>query len=162
MWLLSLIPDFLYQIWFFTMLGFRNTKFTLKKLRVCLIMDLWSWRQAQRVLANTWSKGCCCCCSVAQSRPTLCDPMDCSTPGFLSFSISQSLLKLTSIESVMPPNHLILCYLLLLPSIFPSIRVFSMSGLFASGGQSIGASDSALPVNIQDWFPLRVVYSKGI
>ena len=52
--------------------------------------------------------------------------MDCSTPGFLVLIIFRSLLKLMSIESVMPSNHLILCYpLLLLPSIFPSIRVFS-------------------------------------
>ena len=52
--------------------------------------------------------------------------LDCSTPDFLSFTISPSLLKLMSIESVMPSNHLILCgHLLLLPSIFPSIRVFS-------------------------------------
>ena len=52
--------------------------------------------------------------------------MDCSSPGFLSVTNSQSLLKLTCIESVMPSNHLILCHpLLLLPSIFPSIRVFS-------------------------------------
>ena len=66
------------------------------------------------------------CHSVAQSSPTLCDPMNCSTPGFLSFTISVSLLKLMSIESVMSFNHLILCCpLLLLPSIFPSIRVFS-------------------------------------
>ena len=61
-----------------------------------------------------------------QSYPTLCDPMDCSTPGFLSITNSQSLLKLMSTESVMPFNHLILCHpLLLLPSVFPSIRVFS-------------------------------------
>ena len=59
-------------------------------------------------------------CSLAQSCPTLCDPMDCSTPGF-SFTISQSLLKLMSIESVMPSNHLVLCCpLFLLPSIFPN------------------------------------------
>ena len=52
--------------------------------------------------------------------------MDCSTPGSLSFTNSQSLLKLKSIESVMPSNHLILCRPLLLPpSTFPSIRVFS-------------------------------------
>ena len=52
--------------------------------------------------------------------------MDCSTPGFPVFIISQSLLKLLSIESVMPSNHLTLCCpLVLLPSIFPSIRVFS-------------------------------------
>ena len=63
--------------------------------------------------------------SVAQSCPTLCDPMDCSMPGFPVFTTSQSLLKLMSIELVMPSNHLILCHpLLLLPSIFPSIRVF--------------------------------------
>ena len=64
-------------------------------------------------------------CSVSQSCPTLCDPMNCSTPGF-PFTISLCLLKLMSIESVMPFNHLILCHpILLLPSIFPSIRVFS-------------------------------------
>ena len=52
--------------------------------------------------------------------------MDCSTPGFLSFTVSQSLLKLMSIELMMPSNHLILCHhFLFLPSIFPSIRVFS-------------------------------------
>ena len=60
-----------------------------------------------------------------------------------------------SIESVMLSKHLILCRpLCLLPSIFPSIRVFSMSGLFASGGQSMGVSASVLPMNIQGWFPL--------
>ena len=66
------------------------------------------------------------CCSVDQSCPTLCDPMDCKMSGFLFLTISWSLLKLMSIESVMLSNHLILCHpLLLLPSIFPSIRVFS-------------------------------------
>ena len=64
--------------------------------------------------------------SVTQSCPTLCDPMNCSTPGLLSIISSWSLPKLMSVESVMPSNHLILCCpLLLLPSIFPSIRVFS-------------------------------------
>jgi len=57
---------------------------------------------------------------------TLCDPMDCTMPGFpVHQGNSQSLLKLMSTESVMPSNHLILCRLLLLPSIFPSIRIFS-------------------------------------
>ena len=60
------------------------------------------------------------------SRVRLCDPMDCSTPGLPVITNSQSLLKLMSIESVMPSNHLILCHpLLLLLSTFPSIRVFS-------------------------------------
>ena len=66
------------------------------------------------------------CCSVVKLCPTLCDPMDSSMAGFLSFIISLSLLKLMSIESVMPSNQLILCCpLLLLPSIFSSVRVFS-------------------------------------
>ena len=64
-------------------------------------------------------------CSVTQSCPTLCDPMDYSTPGFPSFNISWILLKLMSINSKMPSNHLILCHPFLLPSIFPGIRVFS-------------------------------------
>ena len=60
------------------------------------------------------------------SHIRLCDLMDCSTPGLPIITNSQSLLKLMSIESVMPCNHLILCrHLLLPPSIFPSIRVFS-------------------------------------
>ena len=62
----------------------------------------------------------------SQSCLTLCEPMDCSTPGFLSFGISQSLLKLMSIELAMPSNHLILCCpLLFLLSVFLSLRVFS-------------------------------------
>ena len=61
-----------------------------------------------------------------------------------------------SVVLVMPCNHLIFYCLLLLPSILPSIRVFSVSWFFASGGQSIevSASASVLPVNIQDCFPL--------
>jgi len=66
------------------------------------------------------------CWSVAQSCPTLCDPMNHSRQASLSITNSQCPLKPMSIESVMPSNHLILCRpLLLLPSIFPSIRVFS-------------------------------------
>ena len=64
--------------------------------------------------------------SVTQSCLTLCDPMDCSMPGFPVHHQLQSLLKLMSIDLVMPSNYLILCRpLFLLPSIFPSIRVFS-------------------------------------
>ena len=64
--------------------------------------------------------------SVAQLCLTVCDPMDCSTPGFPVHHQLRSLLKLMSIKTVMPSNHLILCHpLLLLPSVLPSIRVFS-------------------------------------
>ena len=74
-----------------------------------------------------------------------------------------------SIELVMPSNHLILYRPLTLPSIFPSIRVFPVSNLLASGGQNTGTSASAsvLPMNIQDWFPvgwtgLTSLQSKGL
>ena len=88
----------------------------------------------------------------------------------LSITNSWSLLKLMSIQSVMPSNHLILCCpLLLLPSIFPSIRSFPVSQFFASGGQSIGVSASAsvLLMNIQNLFPLELtgwisLQSKGL
>ena len=65
--------------------------------------------------------------SVTQLCPTLCDPMDCSTPGLsVHHQLPKFMPKLMSIELVMPSNHLILCHpLLLLPSILPSIRVFS-------------------------------------
>ena len=64
--------------------------------------------------------------SVAQSCPTLCDPINHSTPGLLSITNSRNLLKLMPIESVMPSSYLILCHpLLLLPPVPPSIRVFS-------------------------------------
>ena len=76
---------------------------------------------------------------------------------FLSFTTSQSLLKLVSIESVMQSNHLILCCpLLSCPQSFPASGSFQMSQFFTSGGQSIrvSASTSVLPVNTQDWSPL--------
>ena len=77
-------------------------------------------------------------------------PCPSPTPGVYS---------LMSIESVMPSNHLILCHpILLLPSIFPNIRVFSNESVLciSIGCESIGvsASVSVLPMNIQDWFPL--------
>ena len=76
-----------------------------------------------------------------------------------SLTISWSLLRLKSIESMMPSNHLILYWALLLRSVFPSIRVFPMSQFFPSGDQSIGASASAsglISYRI-DWFGLLAV-----
>ena len=103
---------------------------------------------------------CMCQFSSVQSLSCvwLCDPMNCSTPGFPIHhqlpELAQSHFHWVSDAS----NHLILCRpLLLLPSIFPNIRVFfPMSQLFASGGHTIGVSASAsvLPMNIEDWFPL--------
>ena len=87
-------------------------------------VPVWGWP------SRGWlrSEGClslCCCYSIANSCLTPCNPMDCSSQASLSFIISRSLLKLMSIVSMMPSNHLILCHpLLLLPSVFPGIRVF--------------------------------------
>ena len=80
------------------------------------------------------------------------NPWTAARQASLSFTVSQSLLKLMSIELVMLSTHLILCCpLLLLPSIFAASGSFPMSRLFTSGDQSIGASAtiSVLPVNIQ-------------
>ena len=94
--------------------------------------------------------------SVAQLCLTLCDPMDYTMSG-LPDTNTRSLLKLMSIESVMPSNHLILCCpLLLLPSIFPTIRIFFNESVLRITWPKFGVSASAsvLPMNIQDWFPL--------
>ena len=94
--------------------------------------------------------------------------MDCGMPGFVVLHVSRSLLKFMSIELVMLFNHLILCHPLLLPSIFPSIRVFSNELAHQKlGGQSIGAPASVLPMNFQGWFPFGLtglisLSSKGL
>ena len=82
------------------------------------------------------------------------------------FTISLGLLKLMSAESVILPNHLVLCCPLVL---FPASELIPVSQLFASGGQSIGPSASApvLPMNFQRWFPLGLtglisLLSKGL
>ena len=96
-------------------------------------------------------------------------PWTAACQASLPITNSQSLLKLLSIESVMPSNHLILCHPLLPPSIFPSIRIFSNELVLGIRVQSIGVSASAsvLPMNIQDWFPLGwtgwiALQSKGL
>ena len=97
-----------------------------------------------------------CCCSAAWLCPTLCDPMDWSTPSFpvLQYFPEFAQTQVHWVDEAIQPSHL------LSPS-SPALnlsqhRSFPVSGLFASGGQSIGASASAsvLPMNIQDWFPL--------
>ena len=95
--------------------------------------------------------------SAAQSCPTLCDPMDCSTPGL---PVPHQLLEFTQtlahwVGDDIQPSHP-LSSLLLPPSIFPSIRVFSNDSALHIRWPNIGvsASASALLMNIQDWFPL--------
>ena len=106
------------------------------------------------------------CCSVGKSRLTLWDLMTAALQASLSFTISRSLLKLLSIELVMPSNHLLLCCpLLLLPSIFPSIRVFYVSALHIRLQHFWSFSFSTNPSNEysglisfrMDWLDLLVV-----
>ena len=95
--------------------------------------------------------------SIAQSCPTLCNPVDYSMPGFpVHHQFPEpAQTHVHEVSDAIQPSHP--CRpLLFQPSIFPSIRSFPMSQFFTSGGQSIGASASAsvLPMNTQDWFPL--------
>ena len=103
-------------------------------------------------------KGILCCCSLVVNYVWLfVTPHTAAHQASLSFTISKSLLKFMSIESMMPSNHLILCCpLLFCPQSFPASGSFPMSQLFTLGGQSTGASASAsvLPKNIQGWLPL--------
>ena len=105
--------------------------------------------------------------SVTELCPTLCDPMDCSTPGFPVHHQLPEFAQTIPIESVMPSNHLILCCpLLLLPSIFPSIRVFCSQSVlrirwpkYRSSSFSISPSpESSWLISFRiDWFDLLVV-----
>ena len=104
--------------------------------------------------------------SVAQLCPTLCDPVGTAAcQASLSFTISQSLLKLMSIESVMPSNHLTLCHPFL-PLVFPSIRVFSNESVLCirwskywsfSLSISLSKNYSGLVSFWIDWFDLLAV-----
>ena len=103
--------------------------------------------------------------SVTQWCSTLRDPMDCSTPGLSVHTNSLNSLKLISIESVMPSKHLILCHPLLLPpSVFPSIRVFSNESVLSirwpkywSFSFSISPSNSGLISFRTDWLNILAV-----
>ena len=96
--------------------------------------------------------------------------MDCSMPGFPTLYHLPQFAQTHVIKLMMPSNYLILCHpLLLLPSLFPSIRVFSNVLVLCISWRSIEASASAsvLPMNIQDWFPLGLngwisLQSKGL
>ena len=112
----------------------------------------WGDQHPQAMGGGSWEHSFCCC-SVAQLCPTLCDPVVCSTPGFLAHTVSQGLLKVMSIALLMPSNRLILCrpFTSCCQS-SPASGSFPRSQPFASGGRSIGvsASPSALPMNTQD------------
>ena len=119
-----------------------------------IYLDLWSFIQSSIQISYIFHS--VQFSSVAHRVRLFATPWITAHQASLSITMSQSSLRLTTIKSVMPSSHLILCCpLLLLPSIPPSIRVFSNDQLFAWGGQSTGVSAlaSVLPMNIQDWSP---------
>ena len=109
------------------------------------------------------------CRSIAQSCPTLCDPMDCTRQAALSITNSEfTQTDVHRVGDAIQPSHSLSSPS---PPAFnlSQIRVFSNEQFFTSGGQNIGVSASAsvLPMNIQDWFPLGWTYwisslSKGL
>ena len=105
------------------------------------------------VLESTGS----CCCSTTKRCPTLCHPMDYSTPDSPFFTVSQSLVKFMS-EWCHPNSSSSVGPFSSCPQSFPASGYFPMSWLLTSNGQSIGASASAsvLPMNSQDWCPLEL------
>ena len=98
------------------------------------------------------------CCSVTQSCPALCDPMNCSMPGFLVLHYLPELAQIHVhlVSDTIQLSHLLSSPVSSCPQSFPASGAFPMILLFKSGGQSIGASGSAsvLQMNIQGWFPL--------
>ena len=118
------------------------------------LLKLDSWKLT--FLLNSFSM---ICCYLLFSRKVVSDsvtPWTAARQASLSFTVSWSLVRLMSLESVMPSNHLIFCRpLSFCPQSFPASGFFPKSWLFKSGGQSIGASasPSVLPANILGWFP---------
>ena len=99
----------------------------------------------------------CCCCSAPKQCQTLCNPMDCTTSGFPIFNYLPELAQthVHWVSDAIQPFHPVTSFSSCLQS-FPASGSFQVSWLFASGGQSIGASASVLPMNIQGWFPLEL------
>ena len=108
---------------------------------------------------RTLPRQCCCCCSLAKSCPTLCDPVDCSRPGF---PVHHHLPEFAQIHvhwisdalepsHPLPPSHFAF-------NLSQHQRLLQWVSSLPSGGQSIGTSASVLPVNIQGWFPLGLTH----
>ena len=128
--------------------GINMYRYFLTKIKECINeTHLTNKKLVAHRLLNNLPKSCLYCL-VVQSCPTLTTPWTEACQSSLMFPVSQSLLKLMSIEMVMPSNHLILC-----PS--PSPPVLKIR-VFFQVDKSIGVSASApvLPMTVQDWFPL--------
>ena len=111
------------------------------------------------VVERNWTTtGYYCHCSVTKSCPTLCSPINCSTPVFL---VPHHLLEFAQVHvhrigDAAQLTHPVIPFSSCLQS-FPASESFPMSRLFASSGQSTGASASVLPMSIQSWFPFGLI-----
>ena len=120
---------------------------------------MWDSSHVDLTLNDYWRWGlsfCCCCCPVTQLCPTICDPMGYSTSGFpvLHQFPEHTQTHVHQVGDAVQSFHPLSSRL----QSFPTSGSFPRSQIFESGGQSIGASVSAsvLPINSQDWFPLRL------
>ena len=116
------------------------------------------WRTWAAFTMHTTFTLCFVFCSVAQSWPILCNPMDCSTPGFpvLHYLPEFAQTHVRWVDDAIQPSSSVAPFSSC-PQSFPASGYFQVSWLFAAGGQSIGALASVLPVNIQGWFPLGLI-----
>ena len=134
------------------------------------IISLFYWKEVMKMQSILFIMYLICCCSVAQSCPTPCCPMDCSTPGCCPLLLSPRVcsdscpLSWWYHATISSSVSLFSC-----PQSFPASGSFPVSQFLGSGGQSIGVSApaSVLPMNIQGWFPLGLtglmsLLSKGL
>ena len=135
-----------------------------------IISSSFSFAPSSSFWESNYTYASCCCCSVTQLYPTLYSPMDCGSPGFTVLHYLPELAQthVHWVDDAIQPSHLLSPPSSALKS-FPASESFSVTWLFTSGDQSIGAlaSPSVLPINIQGWFPLGLtslisLLSKGL
>ena len=126
-----------------------------------MLFQLCDFLHQTSLTGNFWGSPYCniisCYCSVARSCLTLCDPLDCSMPGFLVYHQLPELAHthVHWVGDAIQPSHPLAPFSSC-PQSFPASGSFPMSWLFASGDQSVGVSASVIAMNIQGWFPLEL------
>ena len=138
----------------------------LREREQCVLFQCPDWEVVQNLFLKIASFAVC---SVTQLCLILCDPMDCSTPGFPVLHYPSGVCSHSSSLNrwwYLTTSYSVISFSFRLQS-FPASGSFPMSQFFASGGQSIGVSASVLLMNIQDWFPLGLtgwisLQSKGL
>ena len=157
LWKLGILP-LCYYILFAHLYYNNNHNSTLLQVSVCTTCQ--EMLNHLKIIPSINHKACCWYYSAAQSCPAICDPMDCSTPGFpvLHHLPEPAQTHVHWVIDAIQPSQPLLSPFPSCPQSFPASGSFPMSQLFTSGGQSLGTSASAsvLPMHIQVWFPLGV------